>query len=140
MRYRKLRIAWSVGCGIACVLLIALWVRSYRYREGWIQEPSGGLRVLSQLGVCYFRGSEGYSAKWFSDAIATRRQPIMYYLPSGGISRYSIAVPYWFSFLIAGALTAAPWIPQLPWRFTLRTLLLATTLVAVVLGLIVTVI
>ena len=29
MRYRKLRIAWSVVCGIACVLLIALWVRSY---------------------------------------------------------------------------------------------------------------
>ena len=29
MRFRKLRIAWSVVCGIACVLLIALWVRSY---------------------------------------------------------------------------------------------------------------
>ena len=29
MRFRKLRIAWSVGCGIACVLLIVLWVRSY---------------------------------------------------------------------------------------------------------------
>ena len=29
MKYRKLRIAWSVGCAIACVLLIALWVRSY---------------------------------------------------------------------------------------------------------------
>ena len=30
MRFRKLRIAWSVGCGIACVLLIVLWVRSYK--------------------------------------------------------------------------------------------------------------
>jgi hypothetical protein len=29
MKFRKLRIAWSVGCGIASVLLIALWVRSY---------------------------------------------------------------------------------------------------------------
>jgi hypothetical protein len=29
LRYRKLRIVWSVGWGIACVLLIALWVRSY---------------------------------------------------------------------------------------------------------------
>jgi hypothetical protein len=29
MRFRKLRIAWSVACAIACVLLIALWVRSY---------------------------------------------------------------------------------------------------------------
>ena len=29
MRFRKLRIAWSVACLIACVLLIVLWVRSY---------------------------------------------------------------------------------------------------------------
>ena len=29
MRFRKLRIAWSVVWGIACVLLIVLWVRSY---------------------------------------------------------------------------------------------------------------
>jgi hypothetical protein len=29
MKYRKLRIAWSVGWGLACVLLIVLWVRSY---------------------------------------------------------------------------------------------------------------
>src|SRR3954451_11071314 len=29
MKFRKLRIAWSAACGIACVLLIVLWVRSY---------------------------------------------------------------------------------------------------------------
>src|SRR6476620_6466011 len=29
MRFRKLRIAWSVVWGLAAVLLIALWVRSY---------------------------------------------------------------------------------------------------------------
>ena len=29
MKYRKLRIAWSVGWGIVAVLLVVLWVRSY---------------------------------------------------------------------------------------------------------------
>jgi hypothetical protein len=29
MRYRKLRIAWSVGWGVVCLALIVLWVRSY---------------------------------------------------------------------------------------------------------------
>jgi hypothetical protein len=29
MRFRKLRIAWSVVCGIFWLLLIMLWVRSY---------------------------------------------------------------------------------------------------------------
>src|SRR4051794_30713435 len=33
MIFRKLRIAWSVGCGIACVLLMLLWVRSYWWGE-----------------------------------------------------------------------------------------------------------
>ena len=42
--------------------------------------------------------------------------------------------PHWFS-LITVAIAALPWIRQLSWRFNLRTLLIATTLVAVVLGL-----
>src|SRR4029079_3358407 len=29
MRYRKLRIAWSVAWGVVAVLLIVLWVQSY---------------------------------------------------------------------------------------------------------------
>src|SRR6476619_8444557 len=29
MKFRKLRIAWSVVCGLACLPLIVLWVRSY---------------------------------------------------------------------------------------------------------------
>src|SRR5207302_1066294 len=33
MKFRKLRTAWSVGCGIACVMLIALWVRSYYFSD-----------------------------------------------------------------------------------------------------------
>src|SRR3954453_23187446 len=34
MRFRKMRIAWSVLVAIACVLLILLWVRSYRWHDG----------------------------------------------------------------------------------------------------------
>src|SRR5947208_63167 len=33
MRFRYLRIAFSAACLIACVLLIALWVRSYKYAD-----------------------------------------------------------------------------------------------------------
>ena len=35
MRYRKLRIAWSVAWGVACVLLFALWMRSLWLSEYW---------------------------------------------------------------------------------------------------------
>jgi hypothetical protein len=33
MKYRKLRIAFSAGCGMLCLLLIALWVRSYSHAD-----------------------------------------------------------------------------------------------------------
>jgi hypothetical protein len=31
MKHRKLRIAWSVAWGIAAVLLIVLWARTYQH-------------------------------------------------------------------------------------------------------------
>src|SRR4029078_8408488 len=35
MRFRRLRIAWSVGEGLLAVLLIVTWVRSYGYRDSF---------------------------------------------------------------------------------------------------------
>jgi hypothetical protein len=51
---------------------------------------------------------------------------------------FSFIAPYWFLILLTAAIAAAPWL-RWPKRFSLRTLLIATTLVAVVLGLIVAV-
>ena len=34
MKYRKLRIAWSVVFGILCLLLVAWWVRGYWWHDG----------------------------------------------------------------------------------------------------------
>jgi hypothetical protein len=45
-----------------------------------------------------------------------------------------IALPYWLLVITFAATTTLPW---LRWRFSLRTLLIATTLVAIVLGLVV---
>src|SRR5215213_3399771 len=55
----------------------------------------------------------------------------------GGVAAYKsgfLVVTYWFLISAAICVGIAPW---LRWRFSLRTLLIATTLVAVVLGLIV---
>jgi len=69
------------------------------------------------------------------------QNPISY--PAGfGLSRianqgFVITFPFWFAFAIAAFLATAPWLRQLSLRFSLRTLLIATTLIAVALGLIV---
>src|SRR3954464_9326953 len=44
MRFRKLRTAWSVVCGIACLLLIVLWIRSY-WRLQILEKRIGSLAV-----------------------------------------------------------------------------------------------
>jgi hypothetical protein len=55
----------------------------------------------------------------------------MFYVSQG---RLGFGFPHWFLALTTGAIATIPW---KPWKFSLRTLLIATTLVAVVLGLIV---
>jgi hypothetical protein len=45
--------------------------------------------------------------------------------------------PIWFPITLVVLLGTVPWSGELNWRFSLRTLLIATTLIAVVLGLIV---
>jgi hypothetical protein len=145
MRYRKLQIAWSVVWGLAAVLLIALWVRSYWW---WDEIQLGdGHRILvaelsSQYGMNGFFKPEPRS-DWNGQISivntpvkphAERIMPIYSFnlLNNGG--EIIAWVPSWFAVVLASSLSAVPWIR---WRFSLRTLLIATTLVAVALGLIV---
>jgi hypothetical protein len=145
MRFRKLRILWTVTCGIACVLLIALWARSYS--AGTILPKqftsTQAVKLVSQRG---FLGGVVFDPR-----DAPRRYDIY------GLGDYDLAsfaepswdirihpkpdiyaqamIPWWLVVLIVAVPSfVAPWIC---WRFTLRTLLVTTTLVAVVLGLVV---
>src|SRR5262245_31344059 len=51
MKFRKLRIAWTVGWGIACLLLVALWVRSY-----WRFDTTGTLVNQTQYSFTSLKG------------------------------------------------------------------------------------
>jgi hypothetical protein len=142
MRFRKLRIAWSVVWAVAAVLLIVLWVRSY-WRDDFVSNLDTSLFATfigSHCGELYYSQSD-----WSRDALPSnshgwRYQSIPQSAPykklwqssmkANGILRLGIA--HWVLILLAVPLTAIPW---LRWRFSLRTLLIATTFVAVVLGL-----
>jgi hypothetical protein len=151
MRFRKLRIAWSVVWGIVCVLLIALWVRSYWWTQvgsspltvKWSMSYGSypgviGIGVRPQLSgddstpltmdaddwwlVQQLRGSPAYSSRVFG-----------YFGYGGGV----VALPYWFAVFVSATFAGTPWLARLEWRFSLRTILIVTSLVAVALGLIV---
>jgi hypothetical protein len=148
MRFRKLRIGWSVFCGLATVLLIVLWVRSYikndRITLGFVPGPGytfdsiNGELSLARAKRIAGGMPQGWSA-WTYPSDPSEYPRAWYAYPSTEIlgfrfGKFFFAMPHWFPAVVAVTAAAVPW---LRWRFTLSTLLIATTLVAVVLGLIV---
>jgi hypothetical protein len=146
---RYLRIAFSATCLIACVLLIALWVRSYWRADTPTTTKFGRVfEFISLSGNVVIRWadipSEWGSAPFTIPLTENDRDPFDepppdHYRALGfRFSSYPefrfLSIPYWFPILLCSILAALPWFR---WRFSLRTLLIATTLVAVVLGLVV---
>jgi hypothetical protein len=147
LRFRKLRIAWSVVWGLGAVLLVVLWVRSYWWIDGIVfyqKCPIGA--VCSRCGSIRLGRIDIESvsiAKMGWDAYTTEIDwdtesediPSFLWLVDG--PNRTLAIPDWFLAAVCGIFAAIPALFRSRWRFTLRTLLIATALVAVVLGLIV---
>jgi hypothetical protein len=136
-----LRIAAIALCLTACVLLIAMWVRSYWRTDMWQGVISSASATVGSI-----RGRIGVRIEKLN---STPRYPALRFrsLPSEWIrlpknkvilhrsdDLFAIVAPHGLLVLLFATLASIPWIKR---RFTLRTLLIATTLVAVVLGLIV---
>ena len=143
-RHRKLRIAWSVGWGIVAVLVCMLWVRSYK-RTDILSGPLIGPRSFQAI-ACSGKLAviiAPYSADWHHEAwmpeqSSWRRWQFSLFRFYNSVprtaNRHEWAVSFGLLITVAAAIGAASWSS---YRFSLRTLLIATTLVAVVLGLIV---
>jgi hypothetical protein len=154
MRFRKLRIAWSVGCCIACALLIVLWVRSYYSRDmtrGCICRSHLHMSVTSLNGEAAVAFDEwrGNPHPWMFECVSNSENMVAVFSDVGKpplswlgfrlqfkATLVVIILPYWFLVPVPVAFTSIPWV-RWKQRFSLRTLLIATTLAAVVLGLIV---
>jgi hypothetical protein len=140
MKYRKLRIAWSVVWTIAAVLLCVLWARSYSWIDVVeVRKPFPPSAIGSGFGIVLARAyREPESSHWSHSTYSTRNQERMPTTLGFSVEPSAfelvITAPYWFVLGLTGIIAAfgCP-----PWRFSLRTLLIATTLVAVGLGLIV---
>jgi hypothetical protein len=153
MKFRNLRIAFSAACLIACVLLIGLWVRSYWWSDGVMGSISSTKTLVIGSGSGRFSvrvddstQPHRYSGRWRFDhtSLAAVEKSfkelgttVSFRFPIFGFSGDDFFFAHWFVIIpvaVLGLISSRPW---LRWQFSLRTLLIATTLVAVVLGLIV---
>ncbi len=150
MRFRKVRIAWSVFWGLAAVLLIVLWVRSYwQWDTIWsLPVIQHGVGMSSAEGRAYFFLYSSpprslWQARTITADISLNWQSWQRRMTFAGfgtcwLERTPILLlPLWFCTSLIASFATVPWLPHVHWRFTLRALLIATTLVAVVLGAIV---
>jgi hypothetical protein len=150
--FKFLRIAFSAFCGLACVLLVVLWVRSY-WRIDWVE----GNLVGQQIAMVAAQGNLRLDVRhrkpprwlWRSEIIATetiginpgregRSFSCRFFNLSTSATRTFAWMPVWIPALLTAALAAAAWLSW-PQRFSLRTLLAAMTVVAVAIGAIVAV-
>jgi hypothetical protein len=139
MRLRKLRIVWSALWGVVIVLLIALWARSYSGRSSYeiLVTPAHRYYIHSLRGTVaieklqrIFVGIELSRLREDNDlSYLTTTTGIR--ISSSNDEVYAMSISYWLLTLAATVVATFPW---LPWRFSLRTLLVATTLIAALLG------
>jgi hypothetical protein len=153
MRFRKLRIACTVFCAIVCVLLIVLWVRSYwrldaiAYKHPprlsvWLVSSNGELRceIERKPANVSVLGSDvdnyyAFVRPTLLDPERANGSGILGFRLLGGNLAPVPVIPHWFAITVFGTLGIV--VGCVRFQFSLRTLLIATALVAVVLGLIV---
>jgi hypothetical protein len=125
-----------------CVLLIALWIRSFHSCDLITKRDSSNLTTTlgSERGTMYLSRSVptnwgGKSAGrkltphgWKHSVIepVDSPKPFLFHLTP---SNETIHFPYWLPVTVSALAAIVPWSP---WRFSLRTLLIATTLVLAV--------
>ena len=141
-----LRISTSVFFGLLTVALCVLWVRSYFVSEwAFVQVSSShwlGPQLLRGQLIVESRDASAIPSygplDWLKLGHSTPRNFSRFntsFLGFGliGTQRGSaVVIPLWFLASVTAVLAATR---RLSWRFSLRTLLIATTLVAVLLGL-----
>jgi len=135
MEFRKFRIRWSAFWGVVCILLIALWIRSY-----WVADfiqPWRSHLIVSLRGSLFFdkkiiltSSSKDVPAglaqtkRFFAYSLATNQ---FKYVPVGS----GLALPYWMIAALTLGLAPAPWFGV---HFRLRTFLIVIALVAALMG------
>ena len=136
-RYRRvLRVTWTVGWGFLAVLLVVLWVRSYWRMDGcsygWATES---LIASSQNGVITMTRLYEPNGTWISSQAVLDPPGLRDHFGVGWFdyrpTNIAAICPHWLFILLFAVAAITPWLGS---RFTVKSLLIVTTCLAVLLG------
>lgn len=144
--FHRLRIVASVLFAVACLAICVLWLQSY-YRFGQADLPLSkhyGMSIQSvrgQLCIWAWENDNDRVHVWTTSIEEwLGRPPIVTeqldFPPHEGlrVSGRTVLMPHWFAAFVFALLTIGLWLSSSR-RFTLRTLFIAVTLIAIALGL-----
>ena len=143
---RLLRIGWLVICSIPCLLLIALWVRSYSSSDllgGRISKTpieiisvEGRLKITraEEAPAQFERKSASFKADQSQAQVLSRHVQSFYNVWGIGFVRSrnpAVLLPYWLLVVIAAVVGLAA--SRIRWsgQFSMRTMLITMTAVAI---------
>jgi hypothetical protein len=153
MNYRKLRIAWSIAWGFVGLLLIVMWARSHYVATQISVQLSANcvVKSISQRGYLGLVACNPVALWDRFNRPANLRPDLLIDLgfhdcPLESVAKPSsefkvraqsnsyvqVMTPWWSIATLAAIFLLAP--QRISWQFSLRTLLVAMTLVAVGLG------
>jgi hypothetical protein len=140
-----LRIAFSALCGIACLLSIGLWVRSFLWFDNaMLRISSVAVNPISAEGrviIVIQKTTLSRQFRLYTNPISMHHSDVGDRHPWFGVSWWrssttgrsgiSVRIAHCVLAMVAGAFAIVPWCPV---RFSLRSLLIATTATAAVFG------
>lgn len=134
IRYRKLRVAWSVAWGGIAVLLVAVWIRSYLYVDTIVIANSPDLTWMQGFIFfdCSIELNPNAVTPW--NRVGPVNTMSIWNLHGKGVSKIAGGrfIQIWLLMPVVVALATLPWACR---RFGLRTLLIVMTLLAILIGL-----
>jgi hypothetical protein len=149
MMFRYWRIQFSLICCALLLTTLSMWVRSYYIADIWNTgyNYDHSLRMYSVRGLLMI-GKHDYCNDWgwgtgptseLSDWLDNTIQwstesPFLRISTATGASMpWLVAVPYWVPTILIGAVIGLSWYGRIV-RFSLLTLVMLTTIVAILLG------
>jgi|1186.fasta_scaffold75283_2 hypothetical protein len=142
--FRKFRIAFSAFSAVACILLMLWWARSFTWYDDWLvkfcnSEWTNGSSADGRMIIWFEHAHIGH---WFELNISPlaghrpagkyERLPWFRFFRSSSGNSYSLCFAHCLLAIIMVGTALVPWCPR---RFSVRGLLVTTTVVALVIGL-----